>query len=86
MPSEESWNIFQSVLAKQSWSLASVSSDHFFIDLVTDASFFKQESGGYNNGQICQMDGERDQGMRLCVWRKGGPEFFSPLVAHLTCW
>ena len=31
MPSEESWNIFQSVLAKQSCSLASASSDHFFL-------------------------------------------------------
>ena len=30
MPSEESWNIFQSVLAKQSCSLASASSDYFF--------------------------------------------------------
>jgi hypothetical protein len=35
MPLEESRNIFQSVLAKQSCSLASASSDHFFIDLVT---------------------------------------------------
>ncbi|CDQ74996.1 unnamed protein product [Oncorhynchus mykiss] len=32
MPSEESRNIFQSVLAKQSCSLASASSDNFFID------------------------------------------------------
>ena len=30
MPSEESWNIFQSLLAKQSCSLTSASSDHFF--------------------------------------------------------
>ena len=35
MPLEESRNIFQSVLAKQSCSLASASSDHFFIDLVS---------------------------------------------------
>ena len=38
MPLEESQNIFQSVLAKQSCSLASASSDHIFIDLVTGAS------------------------------------------------
>jgi hypothetical protein len=30
MPSEESRNMFQSVIAKQSCSLASASSDHFF--------------------------------------------------------
>ena len=71
MPSEESRNIFQSVLAKQSCSLAFASSDHFFIDeslvlpaLVLDC---KQESGGYNHGQICQMEGEGELCMCLCV-------------------
>jgi hypothetical protein len=50
MPSEETWNIFQSVLAKQSCSIAPASSDHFCIDRVTGASSLnfscKQESGG----------------------------------------
>ena len=48
MPSDESLNIFQSVLAKQSCSLASVSSDYFLIDRVTGTYKFscKQESGG----------------------------------------
>ena len=32
MPLDESQNIFQSVLEKQSCSLASASFDHFFID------------------------------------------------------
>ena len=40
MPLEESRNMFQSVIAKQSCSLASASSDHFFIDRVTGASCF----------------------------------------------
>jgi hypothetical protein len=41
VPSEESWNKFQYVLAKQSCSLASASSDHFLIDRVTGASCFR---------------------------------------------
>ena len=45
----------------------------------------KQESGGYNYGQICQMEGEGELFIHICVWSKGGPEFFFPLVAHLTC-
>ena len=81
MPSEESRNIFQSVLAKQSCSLASVSSDYFFIDesLVLPALVFacKQESGGYNYGQIYQMEGETELCTCLCVWSKGGLQFFS---------
>jgi hypothetical protein len=81
MPSEESQNIFQYVLEKQSCSLASASSDHFFIDRVTGASclFFacKQESGGCNSGQNCQIEGEGELCMRLCVLSKGGPEFFT---------
>jgi hypothetical protein len=28
-------------------------------------------------GEVC---------MHLCVWIKGGLEFFSLLVAHVTCW
>ena len=40
MSSEESRNMFQSVLAKQSCSLVPASSDQFFIDRVTDASCF----------------------------------------------
>ena len=76
MPSEESRNIFQSVLAKQSCSLAFASSEHFFIDRVTALVFAcKQES--WNYGQICQMEGEGELCTRLCVWSKGGLEFFS---------
>ena len=37
---DDSRNICQSVIAKQSCSLASASSDHFFIDRVTSASCF----------------------------------------------
>ena len=37
---DESRNIFQSVLAKQSCSVASASSDHFRIERVTGASCF----------------------------------------------
>ena len=37
----------------------------------------KQESAGYNHGQICQREGEEELCMHLCVWRKGGLEFFS---------
>ena len=37
----------------------------------------KQESGGYNYGQICQLEGEGELCMHLCVWSKGGLEFFS---------
>jgi hypothetical protein len=44
MPLLKSWNIFQSVLAKQSGSLAFASSDHFFIDLVTGARIRRIES------------------------------------------
>ena len=40
MPLDESRNIFQSVLAKQSCSVASASSDHFRIDRVTGTSCF----------------------------------------------
>ena len=36
----------------------------------------KQESGGYNYGQIYQMEGEGELCTRLCVWSKGGLEFF----------
>ena len=60
MPLDESRNIFQSVLAKQSRSVASASSDHFRIEsLVLPALVFAcmQESGGYNYGQIYQMEG-----------------------------
>ena len=50
MPLDESWNIFKSVLAKQSCSVASLSSDHFVLSesLVLPALVFacKQESGG----------------------------------------
>jgi hypothetical protein len=45
-----------------------------------------QESGGWSYGQICQMEGEGELCMRLCVWSKGGLEFISSMVAHLTCW
>jgi hypothetical protein len=38
MPSDESQNIFQSVLAKQSCSIACVSSDHFCNERVTGKS------------------------------------------------
>ena len=48
MPLEESWNIFQSVLAKQSRSLASALSDHFLLNdslVLPDLIFAcKQES------------------------------------------
>jgi hypothetical protein len=37
---DESQNIFQSVLAKQSCSVASASSDHFCIEQVTGTSCF----------------------------------------------
>ena len=37
MPSEESLNLFQSVLAKQSCNLPSASSDHFLIDRLGQA-------------------------------------------------
>jgi hypothetical protein len=59
------------VLAKQFYSLASAS-------LVLPALVFacKQESGGYNYGKICQMEGELCT--RLRVWSKGGLEFFFP--------
>ena len=40
MTLDESQNIFQSVLAKQSCSVASASSDHFRIERVTGTSFF----------------------------------------------
>ena len=50
MPLDESRNIFQSGLAKQSCSVASASSDHFRIKRVTGTSCFsfafKQDSGG----------------------------------------
>ena len=36
----------------------------------------KQESGGYNYGQIFHMEGEGYLCMRLCVWSKGGLELF----------
>jgi hypothetical protein len=82
MPSEESQKIFQSVLAKQSCSLASASSDHYLIDesLVLPALDLvcKQESGEYNYGQICQMEGVGELCTHLCVWSKGGLEIFSP--------
>ena len=55
LPLEESQKTFQSVLAKQSSSLASASFYHFFIDRVT---------------------GDRVT-THLCVWSKGGLEFFS---------
>ena len=53
--------------------------------LVLPALVFacKQESGGYNYGQICQMEGEGELCMRLCVWSKGGLEFFFPLWFHM---
>ena len=39
---------------------ASASSDHFHFEPVTGTSYFlcKPESGGWNYGQICQMEGE----------------------------
>ena len=40
MPLDESWNIFQSVLAKQSCSVAAESSDHFRTERVTGSSCF----------------------------------------------
>ena len=51
MPLDESRNILQSVLAKQSCSVASASSDHFRIEQVTAllpalVFAYKQESGG----------------------------------------
>jgi hypothetical protein len=48
IPLDESQNIFQSVLEKQSCSVASASSAHFRIELVLPALVFscKQESGG----------------------------------------
>ena len=49
-PLDESWKLFQSVLAKQSCSVASASSDHFNITC-------KQESG-QNYDNIFQMEGE----------------------------
>ena len=41
MPLDEYWNIFQSVLAKQSCSLASASLDHFHIEHVAGTSCFE---------------------------------------------
>ena len=73
MPLEESKNIFQPVLAKQSCSLASGASCFNFC----------LESGGYNYGQIWRARESFVQ-VSVCgvkvVW-----SFFSPLVAHLTC-
>ena len=54
MPSEDSQNIFQFVLAKQSCSLASASSDHFFIDRNQEVRIMVI---------ICQMEGEGE----LCM-------------------
>jgi hypothetical protein len=62
IPSKESRNIFQSMLAKQSCSLASASSGHFFIDRVTGAFCFNfcLQAGirRIDYGQIWQMEGE----------------------------
>jgi hypothetical protein len=68
MLSDESQNIFQSVLAKQSCSLASASSDHVRIELVLPVWAFvcKQEAEEYSLGQTYQMEEEGGPYMHFC--------------------
>ena len=73
MPGDESRNIFQSVLAKQSCSVASASSDRFRIELLFLLVSSNQEDGIMV--RFARWSGESFVCISVCVWSKGGLEF-----------
>jgi hypothetical protein len=73
--------MFQSVLSKQSCSLASASSDHFFIDLVTGVSCFHflLVSRNQEDGIMVRFAKWKagESFVCICVWSRGSPYTFN---------
>jgi hypothetical protein len=84
MPSDESRNLFQSVLEKQSCSLASASSDHFLLieSLVLPAFLlFLLVSRNQEDIIVVRFAKWSVRESFVCMWSR----VFLLLVAHLTC-
>ena len=76
MSSDESRNIFQSVLAKQSCSVASASSDHFRIEHVTGTSCFEFLLVSRNKDDRVMVRFAKWRAGESFVLRKGDLEIF----------
>ena len=83
---DESRNIFQSVLAKQSCRVASASSDHFHIERVNNTSCFLLVSRNQEDIIMVRFAKWRARERFACVSACGVKVFFFLLWLHVTCW